>query len=88
MLSTSLLARTWNRLKIWNEVSRQRRELIKLSDYMLKDLGLSRADVERESHRPFWETGPSRDRTLRRHLRTEEPGEGKELIRELCCRGC
>jgi uncharacterized protein YjiS (DUF1127 family) len=26
-----------------------------LSDDMLKDIGISREDVQRESHRPFWD---------------------------------
>lgn len=33
---------------------RQRRDLVRLSDRMLKDVGLSRADVEREFAKGFW----------------------------------
>lgn len=40
---------------LWLEVRRQRRQLQSLSDAMLRDIGLSRADAERESTRPFWD---------------------------------
>jgi uncharacterized protein YjiS (DUF1127 family) len=36
------------------ERARQRRALASLSDTMLKDIGLSRRDVERECRRSFW----------------------------------
>ena len=38
----------------WFERARQRRQLGELSDHMLKDIGLSRADVETEVAKPFW----------------------------------
>jgi len=34
--------------------SRQRRRLAELSDYMLRDIGLTRADVAGETRKPFW----------------------------------
>jgi len=37
------------------EVRRQRRALLGLSDVMLKDIGLSRADALRETDRRFWD---------------------------------
>ncbi|WP_165669900.1 DUF1127 domain-containing protein [Metapseudomonas otitidis] len=43
------------RLQRWFRLYRQRRDLAQASDAMLKDLGLSRADVMRESERPFWD---------------------------------
>jgi uncharacterized protein YjiS (DUF1127 family) len=37
--------------RIW----RERRALLGLSDAMLKDIGLSRADIYREATRSFWD---------------------------------
>ena len=34
--------------------ARQRRDLAALSDYHLRDIGLSRSDAEREIGKPFW----------------------------------
>ena len=53
------LARALNRtiatLAAWRDVARQRRSLRDLNDHLLKDIGLSRADVLREMRRPFWD---------------------------------
>jgi uncharacterized protein YjiS (DUF1127 family) len=38
----------------WHERSRSRRMLETLDDHQLRDVGLSRADVWRESRKPFW----------------------------------
>ncbi len=49
------LERTCDLLLTWQERSRQRHELALLSDYMLRDIGLSRADVLAEATKRFWE---------------------------------
>jgi uncharacterized protein YjiS (DUF1127 family) len=49
------LARFFRRLAIAFAVFRERRALAALSDETLKDIGLSRADVYRESNRSFWD---------------------------------
>lgn len=54
-LSTGLWASLKNRLFRWLELHRQRRMLAQLSDAALHDLGLSRADIQQESERPFWD---------------------------------
>jgi uncharacterized protein YjiS (DUF1127 family) len=41
-------------LLIWQERARQRHHLASLDDRLLSDMGLSRADAERESAVPFW----------------------------------
>lgn len=39
----------------WEERRRQRAALAKLSDHHLKDIGLSRADVDNEVTKPIWQ---------------------------------
>lgn len=39
----------------WYQLNRERALLASLSDEALKDMGLSRADVEHETVRPFWD---------------------------------
>lgn len=43
-----------NTLHVWQERARQRRELAQLDDRMLRDIGLTRSDVYRETSKPFW----------------------------------
>lgn len=45
----------WYRLEQWRERSRQRRALLNLDDRLLRDIGVSRADAEREGRKPFWQ---------------------------------
>ncbi|TDX33045.1 uncharacterized protein YjiS (DUF1127 family) [Modicisalibacter xianhensis] len=47
--------RLLRRLRRWQQVRHERQELWRLSDATLKDIGLSRADIEREASRPFWD---------------------------------
>ena len=53
--SAGFLSGIFTRVARWVRTYRHRRELASLSDYMLKDVGLVRADVERELLLPFWE---------------------------------
>jgi len=39
----------------WYDRARQRRQLQGLSDHMLHDIGLGRADVEAETAKRFWQ---------------------------------
>ena len=45
----------WARIARWYQLSQERASLRRISDAALKDLGLSRADIETESHRAFWD---------------------------------
>lgn len=50
----SLWQRLLARIRRWRELARQRQHLASLSDEALKDMGMSRADILRESETPFW----------------------------------
>ncbi|MBN8245301.1 DUF1127 domain-containing protein [Nitratireductor aquimarinus] len=43
------------RLALASERYRQRRTLTDLTDEQLRDVGLTRRDVQRESAKPFWD---------------------------------
>ena len=49
-----LISMIRHRLLRWYELHRQRQQLASLSDAALKDIGLSRADIQQEAERPFW----------------------------------
>jgi len=49
------LAVMWRVVSRWMERSRQRHHLRGLSDALLCDIGLTRADVDREALKPFWQ---------------------------------
>ncbi len=50
----SRLTRLWATLELWHQRARQRQQLLTLSDHMLSDIGISRADAEQEAEKPFW----------------------------------
>ena len=50
----SFLQRSIDRILCWQQRHAQRHHLGQLSDTMLSDIGLSRADVELEVSKPFW----------------------------------
>lgn len=52
-VSAALLS-LFDRIATWQERAQARRRLGQLDDWMLKDVGLSRADVAREMGKPFW----------------------------------
>lgn len=50
-----LLRQLTDRFHRWRMLARERYLLQTLSDEMLKDIGISRLDAEREAKRPFWD---------------------------------
>ena len=51
---TRFMAKFLNKTMEWYERAAQRRMLAGLDTRMLKDIGLTSADVEREIAKPFW----------------------------------
>ncbi|MCY1278554.1 hypothetical protein D9M68_259300 [compost metagenome] len=51
----SWLAAAWHTIRRWEQLAHEREQLARMSDEMLKDIGLSRADVMEETERHFWE---------------------------------
>lgn len=50
-----LLERAADLVLSWQERAQQRRQLETLSDHMLRDIGLTRADVVAEATKRFWQ---------------------------------
>ena len=45
----------WRIVDTWLHRYSSRRHLAELDDYMLKDVGLTRVDADREAFKPFWQ---------------------------------
>jgi uncharacterized protein YjiS (DUF1127 family) len=50
-----LLRRTTDRLWVWLERARQRRQLLQLDEHLRHDLGLTQAAIDAEVAKPFWQ---------------------------------
>ena len=48
------LVSVFNRIQDWSERRRTRNHLYQMPDYILSDIGVSRAEVENEYQKPFW----------------------------------
>lgn len=48
------LVALFNRVQEWSERRRTRAHLYQMPDYMLHDIGVSRAEVDTEYQKPFW----------------------------------
>jgi uncharacterized protein YjiS (DUF1127 family) len=48
------LSKSFDVLLLWLQRRRERRQLAGLSDHVLKDIGVTRADVDGETRKAFW----------------------------------
>jgi uncharacterized protein YjiS (DUF1127 family) len=48
------LVRLLDMVQVWMRRHEDRSRLAGLSDHLVRDIGLSRADVENEASKPFW----------------------------------
>ena len=58
------------KILVWREIHRQRKQLSKMDDYLLKDIGVSRVEADREAERKFWDYAPVVDESLQRRTDT------------------
>jgi uncharacterized protein YjiS (DUF1127 family) len=49
-----IVRRVLHNLSLWHARARARHNLAMLNDHILKDIGLTRVDVEREVRKSFW----------------------------------
>jgi uncharacterized protein YjiS (DUF1127 family) len=49
------IRRTSYILSVWQKRSASRRQLARLDDHLLRDIGLTRADAEQEIMKSFWQ---------------------------------
>ena len=50
----SNLSKSFDVLLLWLQRRRERHQLAGLSDHVLKDIGVTRADVDGETRKAFW----------------------------------
>ena len=50
----SLLVLAWETVYVWQSRSQERYRLHELDEHILRDIGINRADIEREARKPLW----------------------------------
>jgi uncharacterized protein YjiS (DUF1127 family) len=51
---STLIVKVTDTVLDWQDRARQRHRLGEMDDHLLRDIGLSRADLEHEAAKPFW----------------------------------
>lgn len=69
MIVFSLANKVVSKLLYWREIHMEREQLSRMGEDLLKDIGISKAEAEREANRPFWDASSFADKArLKRHL--------------------
>lgn len=66
MMLFSIANKALAKILLWEEVFKQRKQLSEMDDDLLKDIGISRVDAEREAHRKFWDCSQMVDESLQK----------------------
>jgi len=72
MMRLGLADKIVAKLLLWRQIAVQREELGRMSDELLKDIGISRVEAAREAQRPFWDTDIQRKRRDRQKVAVSE----------------
>jgi uncharacterized protein YjiS (DUF1127 family) len=48
------LRRARDTIRLWQERSEGRQQLLRLDDHVLRDIGITRLQAEAEANKPFW----------------------------------
>lgn len=54
-VTQEFLVRILDRVAVWQERTAARRQLARLDDRMLRDIGIDRATADTEAAKPFWQ---------------------------------
>ena len=71
------------KILVWKEILRQRKQLSKMDDYLLRDIGITRVEAAREAERKFWDYAPVVDESLQRRTDTTLATSSKKKNRAL-----
>ncbi len=64
MMLLSNANKVLTKIIFWGEILRQRKQLSKMDDSLLKDIGVSRVEAASEANRKFWDHSPVVDESL------------------------
>lgn len=61
MMMFSLANKVLAKILFWREIHMERSQLSRMSEDLLKDIGISKVEADHEARRPFWDTAAFAD---------------------------